>query len=381
MMFQNLLAKRRMKNFWFLIYVSLLILLWKVLAGFFYHFEEKTERPNFEPSYIIFRRGNSLPLYGAIQSQNRFYELPVIKYDPDIETKAKSISQPPTTEISVLKHSLHYMIWTEICKHQIESLLYQPLFPHLPAMETITTTLELTNKDQTSGTYIFGKILPPTTGFYIFHASIKNVNFQIWISKNDDPTNATLALQNSQSTSDKVKLAKNKAYYIGIVFKNIAASGEFSLQWNIPGEKRFVRIERRFMESYKKTSSYYQKAISQNIPILHKKISLADMYTSKQNKKKYEMFKLPFIPQEDVNSLFPTCNYYPSYLIEKKLTQYAGQWETHFTSIYPEDETDMLMYHPGMKDPQVIYGNPILKKEIAENVVNEVMDAIRLKHT
>jgi len=371
-----------MRKKWILIYISIFFLFWKFFTGFFYHFDfdDKTERPNFEPSYIIFRKGNSLPLFGAIQSQNRFHGKSVIQYNLDIETKARGISKQSTKQITIPKHSLHYMIWTEICKNKLENLLYQPLFPHLPTVETITTTLELNIRDQSSGVYIFGKILPPTTGFYILHVSSEDVNFQVWISENEDPAKATLILQNDRSMTESMELKSKNAYYIGIVFTSSSASGKFSLEWNIPGENKIVQIRSSFIESYEKTSPLYQEAISQNIPILYEKIPLADMYSSKTNKNRYQIFKLPFIPQKDVEGLFPTCDYHPSYLIDKKLERYAGQWETHFTSIYPEDETDMLMYHQGVHLPQIIYGNPVLKRDIAESVVTEVIDAIHLKH-
>ena len=368
---------------------KLLILVF--IAGFFYLFlkisnitQEQSQKapPAFQSSYIILRRGNSLPLFGAIQSQRRLIGVSEILFNSEIELEAQSYVPVKVPTISTPEketNSLNLYSWTEICNKNIDSLIYHPLFPHLPEYKKYTVKLDM-NIGKNTGVYLFGKLKPGMAGVYRFHALSSKIAFQVWLSSDENPSDSKLILHENLVRSKDLELF-DSSYHISIVLKTGSSSGKFSLKWLTPGKKEYTLIPSNNLESYPPDSPMVREENLQKLMILDKKVPLRDMYDSDQNKRRALMFKLPFIPEDDIEGLFPNCKYNPSYLIKKKITKrYAGQWETHFTSVYPPDETDMVIYHPGMKDPHIIYGNPMLKRDVADFIVEKVVNAIKEKH-
>ena len=338
--------------------------------------------PTFESSYIILRKGNLLPLYGAIQSQRKFGRTPQIFFNNEVEIEAKALI--PThnkllISLGVKENLLSLYKWTEICGQSIDSFIYHPLFPHLPEQKKYTPKIYFEELSSKSGFYIFGKLKNFVDGIHSFKVSSTNVAFQVWLSQDKNPQNAILVLHENMKESKELML--NKSQYIGIVLKTGSNAGKFILSWLQPGRKKYSYIPADCLEPYQKGSPHLKMDELQKVAILKAKIPLSEMYGSKKSAERVNMFKIPFVPEIDTVGLFPTCHYEPSYLLKEKLkTQYAGQWETHFTSTYPDDETDLKIYHDGSTQPQIIYGNPIIKPTIAIEVVSKVIAAIQKKH-
>lgn len=337
--------------------------------------------PTFDPSYIVLRKGNNLPLYGAVQSQQKFHNQQQVFYNKKIEIEAKALIQAqnkPSMSAEVKRNSLSFYTWTEICKQSIDSIIYHPLFPHLPEQKTYTSKINFIDLRPNSGFYIFGKLKNSINGIHSLRVSVKNVVFQVWLSQDQNPRNGSLVLHDNLKESEQLI---NNSHYVGIVLKTSVYDGEFLLEWLQPGHKKYSNIPSKCLEPYQIDSPHLQMEELQKVAILKAKTPLSMMYKSKKAAERFNVFKIPFLPEVDTIDLFPSCYYEPSYLLKEKLkTQYAGQWETHFTSIYPDDETDMDIYHGSSTTPHVIYGNPIVKPTIAIDVVSKIVSAIQKKH-
>ena len=363
-----------------LIFVGIILIL--QLWLFQGQFKYTSNTPTFDSSYIILRKGNNLPLYGAIQSQHKFHNQPQIIFNKEIEIEARTLVQvqdEPLVSAEIEKNVLSFYMWTEICKQSIESIIYHPLFPHLPEQKTYTPKIDFKDLRPNSGFYVLGKLKNFIDGIHSLKVSAKNVVFQVWLSQNQNPKNASLVLQENLKESEQLIL--NKSQYIGIVLKTGVSSGEFLLTWLQPGQKKYSQIPSNCLEPYQIGSPHLKMEELQKIAILKDKIPLSKMYRSKKAVERYNIFQMPFVPETDIVDLFPTCYYEPSYLLKEKLkTQYAGQWETHFTAIYPNDETDMDIYHGSSTTPHVIYGNPIIEPKVAIDVLSNIVSAIQKKH-
>lgn len=371
-----------MKKYFTVLIVAGTIFFLRLVSSWFSSQSFNVSPPNFESSFIVLRKGSSLPLYGAIQSQQRFSGGPQIFFNREVEVTAKSLlkyNKPLIAEDEVQKDSLNLYVWTEICKQSIDSLIYHPLFPHLPEQKKYTSKLDFDTLNLNFGFYLFGKLKTFSEGAYRLRVSSTNVAFQVWLSPDENPQNATLVLHEGRKESENLNLKGSQ--YIGIILKTGSYNGEFSLSWLKPGANRYSSIPKLCLESYQKGSMYLKTDEIQQMAILKSRISLSEMHDSEDDKEKFMMSKLVHMPGEDTADLFPTCAYDPSYIIKEKLpTQYAGQWETHFTSIYPDDKSDMTMYHTNSNLPHVIFGNSIVKRNVVESVVSKVQAAVQKKH-
>ena len=102
-------------------------------------------------------------------------------------------------------------------------------------------------------------------------------------------------------------------------------------------------------------------------------------FPNEESKRRVELYHLPFISEEDTRDLFPPCQYSPSYIVKKTLWRYQATWETHYTSIYPFDYSDLKRKeYPG--DKFLSFGNDKLDEKQAQAIASQVWMQIQSKH-
>ena len=103
-------------------------------------------------------------------------------------------------------------------------------------------------------------------------------------------------------------------------------------------------------------------------------------FVNEEVQRRAKMYRLPFISESDSHYLFPPCRYNPSYVVKRPLKRYEGQWEMHYTSIYPFDYSDVVKKRTERVGDFVCFGNDQLDEETATAVVSEVWTEIEKKN-
>lgn len=345
----------------------------------------------FTPSYIVLTVGNGLKLYSAIESFRTNSKRPRLYFNAYTAEKSKQFlrtSFNSATTDEKHRNSFHLFIWHEVCGTKLTSISQHPLFPHLPSEKHLVKKLEFGEINENIGMYIFGLLTPKSSGKYVLQVFCGDVAAKVWLSESTDPFSSIMLKEchikdggGGTKQTDLLNLKENEKYFLGILLKTDAKKGRFSVKWAWPYHiNDFVTIPSSLFQGLPENHTIFQQVISQDVSLLRTRQKLSDLYTSQENMKRSKIYSMPFISDKDTGLLFPTCDYAPSYIVKEKLPQFMGQWETHYSSMYPKDETDMPMFYPGVENPHIIFGNPVLEYDEATEVVIRVMEAIRKKH-
>ena len=332
------------------------------------------------PSYIVAVKGNNLRLYSEVEGTLNGK----IKYT----VLSKRFATRFLTETpNIKKHNkdnrekLNYHIWQEICDQGIESLLYNPTFPYLPTLASYVGNLDLDYIEKNSGIRIFGYLLFSQTANYQLSLNTQYAIVHVWFSKDKAIENSRLLFNanspHQNSVSNIFNLKANVKYFIDIVVKTGDVKGSFQLQWihqdGIKASKNIGRVT--FIPFYDTLYNFHDKV--NKLPMLIDKNEIPELYEKGNNQRRWQSLLLPFIEDEEVHDLFPICDYQPSYLQKGKIKkEFQGIWETHLTSVYPDDGTNLTFKLKSSNLNQILPGNPVLDQTIAEEVVNSVMESL-----
>ncbi|KAJ7387255.1 hypothetical protein OS493_004231 [Desmophyllum pertusum] len=103
-------------------------------------------------------------------------------------------------------------------------------------------------------------------------------------------------------------------------------------------------------------------------------------FVNEEVKRRAEIYRLPFINEEDTQDLFPPCQYNPSYIVKKPLERYQAMWENHYSSIYPFDYSDILDKRDGDWEDFVSFGNDQMDENTAKEIISQVWTQIQSKN-
>lgn len=346
-------------------------------------------QPELHAGFIVAQRGNRLPLYTAVSSslkdnmQNPSQEREKMKaflYD-NITTK------PVETEIT---NVANYHTWHEICGRQINSLLHHPLFPNLPFSRILLHSLSLQNLAENLGVRVFGYIIPDIPGEYQFYIKSKHASVEVWLSVDEAESNAILLCKDSDNEknstvkdiSSLVRL-KRRQYYFEIIGKTGNSKGSIELKWSEPNVKNFDVISSKNLKPFFNDMMYHERQVvldykvKEGLP-MHRQQPMRESYYSEKNTRRRNIYLLPYIPDAETLHLFPICPYKPSYIIKEPLNKNEGVWETHYSSVYPSDDTDLKYRLKGQLE-QVIFGNDVLDEKESVFLVDSVMEALNRK--
>ena len=341
---------------------------------------KKNGEANAWPSYIVAVKGNNLRLYSEVEGTLNGK----IKYT----VLSKRFATRFLTETpNIKKHNkdnrekLNYHIWQEICDQGMESLLYNPTFPYLPTLASYVGNLDLDYIEKNSGIRIFGYLLFSQTANYQLSLNTQYAIVHVWFSKDKAIENSRLLFNanspHQNSVSNIFNLKANVKYFIDIVVKTGDVQGSFQLQWihqdGIKASKNIGRVT--FIPFYDTLYNFHDKV--NKLPMLIDKNEIPELYEKGNNQRRWQSLLLPFIEDEEVHDLFPICDYQPSYLQKGKIRkEFQGIWETHLTSVYPDDGTNLTFKLKSSNLNQILPGNPVLDQTIAEEVVNSVMESL-----
>ena len=294
---------------------------------------------------------------------------------------------------------LNVAIWEDICGVEMLSLKEYPLFPHGPSKRLRTSRLRMhfAKKFENFGLRIFGFLTPFESGDYNFYLSSTG-STELWMSLDSKPEHSQLignitsgvSWKNGRST---FPLNAGERYYLEVLHKHgdfDADDEELShlhLKWKssawedhelreIPSNVLSPFEDDRDLNKVKSNSLPSQQVSDFPLP-MH--IERRDpSFVNQKAKRRAEMYLLPFMNEEDSRDLFPTCPYNPSYLVKNPIQRYQATWENHYTSIYPNDHSDVIFRVWGAGD-FVAFGNDQMNENTAKEIVSRVWTKIQRK--
>ena len=294
--------------------------------------------------------------------------------------------------------SLNVDIWEGICGHDMLSLKEFPLFPHEPSTRLQTSSLRLYFRPEFEnfGVRIFGFLSPSESGGYSFHLATDGTS-ELWISSDSKPENSKLIANTTAGLTwqyhdnrNGISLLAGKRYYLELLFKH----GKYEegklryiyVKWKSSSwrENELREIPSDVLTAYNNDSNRFQQIRTPDrdtrvvlpMHLEHKEPS----FVNEEAQHRTEMYRLPFISESDTQDLFPPCSYNPSYLLKRPLKRYEGQWEMHYTSIYPFDYSDVVEKNPEGVGDFVYFGNDQVDEKTAKAVVSQVWTEIKKKH-
>lgn len=298
---------------------------------------------------------------------------------------------------------LNVAIWEDMCGFEMLTLKEFPLFPHGPTTRLRTSRLRMhfassPTKFENFGLRIFGFLTPRDSGDYNFYLASSGTS-ELWISSDSKPENSklignvTLGLS-FRDLQSAIPLNTGKRYYIEILHKHGSQDKEklnfLHLKWKSSswGEQELREIPSNVLSPFEddldfekiKLNSLPSQQLQANDVVLPMHIKRRDpAFVNDDVRRRSEMYRLPFIAEEDTRDLFVRCHYNPSYIVKKPLQRYQGTWETHYTSIYPYDHSDVKQKLWNSPD-FVTFGNDLMDETTAKAIVSQVWMKLQRKH-
>lgn len=294
---------------------------------------------------------------------------------------------------------LNVAIWEDICGFDMLSLKEYPLFPHGPSKRLRTSRLRMhfAQKFNNFGLRIFGFLTPVESGDYNFYLASMG-STEIWLSLNSKPEhsrpicNVTSGVSQWKYGRGTFHLNAGERYYLEILHKHGEVGdvdeklSHLHLKWKsstwkehepreIPSNVLSPFEDDRDLNEVKlnllPSQQVSELALPMHIP--HRDPT----FVNEEAKRRAEMYRLPFISEEDTRDLFPPCPYNPSYLVKKPLRRFQGTWENRYTSIYPFDYSDVP--HRIYIHNFVNFGNDQMNENTAKAIVSQVWMKIQSK--
>ena len=193
---------------------------------------------------------------------------------------------------------------------------------------------------------------------------------ELWLSSDENPSNVkliawvgnrTLLHGNFQTKiaqftkyktqiSRPVFLQKGQKYFIEVLHKQGSFQDHVLVGWKIPGKSHFRHLSGKSISLFlnddraSKDVTVYAQFIPQNLPShSHYRTSRLDpnVFQFGSDDLRDKAHTAEFVDERDIETLFPSCPYKPSYQVDFKLKRYEGVYLIHDTAIYPDDHTDL----------------------------------------
>ena len=288
------------------------------------------------------------------------------------------------------KENVNVHMWRGLCCPKINSLRQYPLFPTLPRESLLRHTINSGPLGTWYGQRIMGFIHPPHTGYYTFHLDA-HVYAELWLSWRSNTMDvelvAKIAKENKKNsvsrlvshTSSKLYLEKGKKYFFDVLHVmngGMMQRDHVNVTWRIPGSLMYTVISKHFLSPLlnDQASFFSHKAIKERDDLLRAPRSVIDtefndvdggyddedydgmVAPEKQNKlsekflayfgddfeldNPYSIIEFELADKSDeILSAFPSCSYEPTYAKQRAFKRFEGIWQTHFSSLFPDDGT------------------------------------------
>ena len=325
------------------------------------------------------------------------------------------------------KGKVNVHIWRGLCCPKVNSLRQYPLFPTLPKERFLRHTINSGPLGTWYGQRIMGFIHPQHTGCYTFHLDA-HVYAELWLSKKSNTMDveliAKIAKENKKTsvtrlvshTSSKMYLEKGKKYFFDVLHVtngDMMQRDHVNVTWRIPGSQKYTEISKQLLSPLltKETSLSSHKAMKKRDDLLQAPHSVTDtelndadggyddedydgmLAPEKQNKlsdkfltyfgENFELenpyniieFEQLADKSDEILSVFPSCSYEPTYARKRTFKRFEGVWQTHFSSLFPDDGTREFICI-GNKQRKDCEGNEFLTESEVLKLLHMFMEKI-----
>ncbi|XP_020897741.1 uncharacterized protein LOC110236544 [Exaiptasia diaphana] len=305
---------------------------------------------------------------------------------------------------------VHSHLWRSICTVNTPSLVQHPLFPLWPSARghpEMPDELESVMSDPWSAQRITGLLYPPVSGKYRFKIYSDTLS-EFWLSSSEEPGKTKLLARNNRNiihsiefekgplipVSKRVHLRHGQAYFFDILHGvNNAGEKRVRIRWMLPRAKIFTGIPKTAV------STYLSKDDSLDPVARRYLLSSASLANSEQVLKSARMyhwenknFSKPFRPYSSYNrenlftvkfanrwqimSVFKECEYAPSYTKKRKFKRFEGVHHTHYTDVFPYDESGGKWWSENAPKPVDAAGNAVVSEKDVIDIVKKFMAAV-----
>lgn len=329
------------------------------------------------------------------------------------------------------KGSVNVHIWRGLCCPKVNSLRQYPLFPTLSKERLLRHTINSGPLGTWYGQRIMGFTHPPRTGNYTFHLDA-HVYAELWLSKKSNTMEvelvAKIAKKNKKTsvarpvshTSRRMYLEKGKKYFFDVLHVmngGMMQRDHVNVTWIVPGSQMHTEISRKCLSPLvtDDTSFFSHKAMTERDDLLRAPRSVTDtelndddsgyddedyegiVIPEKQNKlsdqflsyfgedfnleNPYNLIEFEQLPDksDEILSVFPSCSYEPTYAKKRTFKRFEGIWQTHFSSLFPDDGTREFICI-GNKQRKDCEGNEFLTESEVLELVQMFMKKINEKY-
>ncbi|XP_022797985.1 uncharacterized protein LOC111336201 [Stylophora pistillata] len=266
--------------------------------------------------------------------------------------------------------SLNVHIWQACCGSTTHDLRRNRFFPLYPDIRLTVGKFFLRHMQADYGQRIFGYVHPPVSGKYTFAISSDDSS-ELWLSSDENPSKVKLIAwvgnRTLLSVTFKTKIAqfdkyktqlsrpvllhKGQKYFIEALHKQGNLQEHILVGWKIPGSNEFRHLTGSSISAAindsiaSKDVTKYANFIPQDLPShSHYRTNLKldqNVYKFGSEDLRDVAHKANFVDERDIENIFPSCPYNPSYLVNFKLKRYEGVHLIHDTSRYPNDYSEL----------------------------------------
>ena len=314
---------------------------------------------------------------------------------------------------SIEDKGVNVHIWRGLCCPKVNSLRQYPLFPTLPKQCLLRHTINSGPLGTWYGQRIMGFIHAPLTGNYTFQLDA-HVFAELWLSEKQNVKDveliAKIATQNDKNSlarpvgriSRKVYLEEGGKYFFDVLHVmngGMMSRDHVNVTWKVPGSDNFTEVSQTFLSPLlNNTPAYLIHQLSKKqdhllreprstvdtkvndadageddedyigIEIPKRQSRLSDEFSfyfgedfDIENRYDKTIFEQLWDVSDELLSVLPSCSYEPTYTKKRKFKQFEGIWQTHFSSVSPDDGTKEFICI-GNKQKKDCDGNDFIKQ-------------------
>ena len=306
-------------------------------------------------------------------------------------------------------------IWTfgEACVRWVfNSLRQHPFFPSYSSIRSyleIRDSFEIKVKGSSFGLRVVGYLHPPVSGYYSFHLR-SYFMAQFWLSSKG-PENAIKLAYATRNKLDKlayfagkflpkskrILLKEGQRYYFEILkvinsdAANVKDAIETRLEWMLPGQTSFTKIDGRRLSRYLDVSGNLSSYItpfdnlSPSLLFSDEEDKAVGPYFPPDQPPKPFMSKqfnrqnvhgLSYLDRQYTMKAFPKCKYTSRFMERKKFSGNHGVFVVAYPRVYPDDGSGSVRFTNVFKafDKDDRHnGTIIMSKTVAQDTVASFM--------
>jgi hypothetical protein len=306
-------------------------------------------------------------------------------------------------------------VWQKICSRTLDSLKEYPLFPNWPDIRgcpRMPDNLISIMTGMWSAQRVMGLFHPPLSGPYRYEITSQFMS-EFWLSGSSDPHQAFMLARINKNNlhgvlyakgehipkSKAVYLQSGNQYYFEILhIMNNIKSEHVQIKWMMPGSDVFTNISNPYISTVLINDTSLDAETRKIVRMSPSLRSGETLKKAKQFKWKDEniivksfgryfetsftlekLRHLKLLSRSKVMAAFQQCPYSPSYTRKRVFKRYEGVYCTHFSDVFPADDTDGKIWE-GHREVPDRHGNTVIEEPVVIDVAKKFISKLEDKY-